>query len=85
MIKTLAVKLPLTDTKKMEQFKEKTGVDIARQIRAQKEMEEEERAAAANADNQARTRRVQPAVAEPAPTTGRRTTGSKYKVVNKPE
>lgn len=85
MIKTLAVKLPLTDTRKMEQFKEKTGIDLARQIRAQKEMEEEERAAAANAENQTRTRRVQQPAAEPAAQTGRRTTGSKYKVVNKPE
>ena len=82
MIKTLAVQLPLTDTVKMQQFKEKTGVDIARQIQAQKEMEAEEAAAAAKQEQQTRQRRTQTvATVEPA-TLARRTDGSKYKVVS---
>lgn len=80
MIKTLAIKMPLTDTVKMQQFKEKTGVDIARQIQAQQEMEAEEAAEAGQQAQQPRQRRTaQPAAAPATPT--RRTDGSKYTVV----
>lgn len=89
MIKTLAVSMPLTDTKKMESFKEKTGIDIARQIQAQKEMEAEEAAERANAEVQAERRgqgqRRTAVAAQTASQTGRRTSGSKYKVVSKTE
>ncbi len=85
LIKTLSVELPLTDTVKMQQFKEKTGLDIARQIQAKKEEEAELAAAQAKKEEKAQ-RRVQP-VSQPAPqsTPQRRTSGSKYKVVKKDE
>lgn len=82
LIKTLSIEIPLTDTMKMQAFKEKKGIDLARAIKAKQE-EEAELAAAGNAPQQAATqRRVQPKTEETA-TVGRRTTGSKYKVVNK--
>lgn len=85
LIKTLAVEIPLTDTVKMEQFKQKTGVDLARQIRAKQE--EEAEMAAAQAQQDARPqRRVQPVQDTSEPQNPqRRTSGSKYKVVKKDE
>ena len=85
LIKTLAVEIPLTDTVKMEQFKQKKGVDLARQIRAKQE--EEAEMAAAQAQQEARPqRRVQPAQNTSEPQNPqRRTSGSKYKVVKKDE
>lgn len=86
LIKTLAVELPLTDTAKMEEFKKKTGIDLARMIQAKKE-EEAEAAAEKAQQEQNLQRRVQPNVTS-APqnaTPGRRTSGSKYKVVKKDE
>lgn len=83
LIKTLAVEIPLTDTIKMEQFKEKKGVDLARQIRAKQE--EEAEIAAAQAQQDARPqRRIQPTqAASESQNPQRRTSGSKYKVVKK--
>lgn len=81
LIKTLAVELPLTDTVKMQQFKDKKGVDLARMIQAKKEEEAELIASQQNQQNQKPQRRVQPTV-KPEPQT-RRTSGSKYKVVKK--
>ncbi len=74
LIKTLAVQIPLTDTRKMESFKKKTGVDLARMIQANIESQEED-AAPAEPAPQRRVQKTQPA--EPQ----RRTSGSKYKVV----
>ena len=68
----------------MEEFKKKKGVDLARMIQAKKE-EEAEVAAQQAQQEQNLQRRVQPNVT-PAPqnvTPGRRTSGSKYKVVKK--
>ena len=45
LIKALAVELPLTDTRKMESFKQKKGTDLARMIRAKQEEEAEALAA----------------------------------------
>lgn len=83
LIKTLAIEIPLTDTVKMEQFKQKKGVDLARQIRAKQE--EEAEMAAAQAQQDARPqRRVQPTQEASEPQNPqRRTSGSKYKVVKK--
>lgn len=85
LIKTLAIEIPLTDTVKMEQFKKKKGVDLARQIRAKQE--EEAEIAAAQAQQDARPqRRVQPVqTASESSNPQRRTSGSKYKVVKKDE
>lgn len=77
LIKTLSVSIPLTDTRKMEAFKKKKGIDLARMIQAEIESKEED-AAAAEPVPQRRTQKT-PA-AEPS---ARRTSGSKYKVVNK--
>ena len=78
LIKSLSVSIPLTDTRKMESFKKKTGVDLARMIQANIESQEEDAAAAQSVPQ----RRVQKAAsASDAP--ARRTTGSKYKVVSK--
>lgn len=57
LIKTLAVELPLTDTRKMDAFKEKKGADLARMIRAKQE-EEAELAAAKQKEEEAPRRRV---------------------------
>ena len=84
MIKSLAVSLPLTDTVKMQQFKEKTGVDIARMIRANEEMKAEEAAEAVQPAQLAKQRRTGTATAA-APQPARRTDGSKYKVIQKNE
>lgn len=83
LIKTLSVSMPLTDTMKMEEFKKKTGTDLARMIRAKQE-EDAEMAAAQAQQEQTAQRRVQPAPAPVAPQNpARRTSGSKYKVVKK--
>lgn len=83
LIKTLSVELPLTDTVKMQSFKEKKGLDLARMIQAKKE-EEAEVAAQQAQQEQKVQRRVQPNKTEaPQPTSQRRTSGSKYKVVKK--
>jgi hypothetical protein len=84
LIKTLAVELPLTDTVKMQSFKEKKGIDIARMIQAKKE-EEAELAAQQQQQEQKPQRRVQPNNTATPQTTQRRTSGSKYKVVKKEE
>lgn len=84
LIKTLSVELPLTDTRKMDAFKEKKGSDLARMIRAKQEEEAERAAAQAkSAEMQAvQQRRVQPQQAEVPQNPARRTSGSKYKVVS---
>lgn len=80
LIKAMAVELPLTDTRKMEAFKQSKGVDLARMIRAKQEEEAERAAEAAQpAANSAPQRRV--VKDESEPTTKRRTAGTKYKVV----
>lgn len=86
LIKVLSIELPLTDTRKMEAFKKKTGINLERMIQAKREEEAEAAALAAKQAEQAQ-RRIQP-VTEPVPAnntnTARRTSGSKYKVVNRP-
>lgn len=86
LMKTLSVELPLTDTRKMEAFQKKTGLNLKRMIEAKRE-EEEEAAMLAAKQAEAAERRVQPNT-EPAPaenkSTTRRTSGSKYKVVSRP-
>ena len=76
LIKTLSVSIPLTDTAKMESFKKKTGVDLARMIRAEQESKAEDEAPAQETP-QRRTQK------QSESTSTRRTTGSKYKVVSK--
>ena len=84
LIKALAVELPLTDTRKMESFKQKKGIDLARMIQAKREEEAEALAAEAQAqENSAPRRRVAPATTETTENPARRTSGSKYKVVSK--
>lgn len=83
LIKALSVELPLTDTRKMESFKQKKGTDLARMIRARQEEEAERAAAQAQSESQPaarrRTTQNQNTTTE-APV--RRTSGSKYKVVS---
>jgi len=82
MIKNLSVKLPLTDTVKMQQFKEKTGIDIAKHIQIHQEEIAEQAAEAAKTEQQGRQRRTrQTAAAEESTAPVRRTDGSKYKVI----
>lgn len=86
LIKTLSVELPLTDTRKMESFKQKKGIDLARMIQAKREEEAEilaERAKQEQQQQAAPRRRVQPVTSTAPEAPARRTTGSKYKVVNK--
>ena len=82
LVQTLSIELPLTDTQKMATFKEKKGIDLARAIRAKEEEAAELAAAGQSTQSTTPQRRVQPAVEEKQET-GRRTSGSKYKVVNK--
>ncbi len=90
LIKTLSVELPLTDTRKMQSFQEKTGINLARMIQAKAEEEAERKAMEAqqaiNNDKTAEQgrRRVKVQTEETAAQNStRRTTGSKYKVVEK--
>lgn len=85
LIKTLSVEVPLADTRKMDAFKKKTGVNLERMIKAKQEEAEEAAMLAAQQAEQAQ-RRVQPAAAPASAnetTPARRTSGSKYKVVSK--
>ena len=78
LIKTLSVELPLTDTRKMQAFKEKKGIDLMRAIQAHMDEQEPAQEPAA----QRRTAEVEEKVsAQPE----RRTSGSKYKVVSRQE
>lgn len=79
LIKTLSVELPLTDTRKMDAFKEKKGVDIGRMIQAKKEVEAEEEANGEE-KKEAPKRRTQTSTSTTNP--ARRTSGSKYKVIS---
>ena len=86
LIKTLSVSLPLTDTRKMDAFLEKKGVNLARMIQARKEEEAElaaEQAQAAQGQPQRRVKPAEPAVEAETANPARRTSGSKYKVVSK--
>ncbi len=81
LIKTLAVELPLTDTRKMESFQQKKGINLARMIQAKKEEEAEARAAAAQQENTNQPQRRVRSQETTTTTPGRRTAGTKYKVV----
>ena len=83
LIKTLSIEMPLTDTRKMDAFKKKTGTDLGRMIQIRNEEKAEE--AAAQSAPETPHRRVAQATSEPQQTSGRRTSGSKYKVVSKQE
>lgn len=82
LIKTLSAELPLTDTRKMEAFKEKKKIDLASMIQIRQAELAEERAAQVDTTPTRRTA-VAADTSEAAP--ARRTSGSKYKVVNKGE
>lgn len=75
LIKRFAVEIPMTDTRKIQALKDKTGFDVAKALEMKRLDEEDEKPAAASSSE----RRVQPKEEIPA---GRRTT-PKYKVVNK--
>lgn len=83
LIKSYSVDLPLTDTRKIDAFKEKKGVDLGKMI----EIKQQEIAAekAAQQQSQQADRRVAPAKAAPVSETptARRTSGSKYTVATK--
>lgn len=69
MIKTYAVNLPMTDTRKAEALKEKTGFDVIRAIENDKADKTEEK------PEEKKVRRTAPKVEE---NTGRRTEGKQY-------
>lgn len=78
LVKKFSVSIPLTDYEKRKALKEKTGFDVdaaLKNILAEKEEE-------AAAKNTATSRRIQPVEEVPVPT-GRRTTGSNYKVTSR--
>lgn len=80
LIKNLSVEIPLSDTNKMKAFQEKKGINLARMIQArQEELAEVEASKPENVEKKAAEKAV---AAVPA---GRRTSGSKYKVVTKKE
>lgn len=81
LVKELSIELPLTDTRKMNAFKEKTGADLAKIIQLRQEEIAEEQSKKTEEPVQRRTQqeKVQTVIDEPV----RRTSGSKYKVVKK--
>lgn len=81
LIKTLSTELPLTDTQKMQAFKEKKKVDLASMIQIRQAELAEERAAQVDTTPTRRTAATEKTEAAPE----RRTSGSKYKVVSKGE
>ena len=79
LLKKYAVAVPLVDYDKRKALKEKTGFDVdaaLKLIAAEKAEEEAAKNATANT-----SRRIQPV--EETPATGRRTTGSNYKVISR--
>lgn len=80
LIKNLSVAIPLSDTNKMKAFLEKKGVNLERMIRAR-----QEELADAEASDQAAVEKKAAEKAVAAVPAGRRTSGSKYKVVSKKE
>lgn len=81
LVQTLSLEIPLTDTRKMEAFQKKTGINLARGIEAKREEKAEMEAAAAAPETPQRRTKVEESKEEAAPQ--RRTTGSKYNVVKK--
>ena len=73
LVKSIAVQLPLENTAKREALKKKTGFDVGAAL-ANLAAEKEEEEASGNVETPA-VRRVQPEG------TGRRTTGSNYKII----
>ena len=80
LIKNLSVAIPLSDTNKMKAFLDKKGVNLERMIRAR-----QEELADAEASDQAVVEKKAAEKAVAAVPAGRRTSGSKYKVVSKKE
>lgn len=80
LIKNLSVAIPLSDTNKMKVFLEKKGVNLERMIRAR-----QEELADVEASDQTAVEKKTAEKAVAAVPAGRRTSGSKYKVVSKKE
>ena len=78
LIKVLSTTIPLTDTVKMEDFKKKKNVDLAKLIATVQEAKAAEESME-EAQAEKPERRTAPKTVEPA-TAARRTTGEKYKV-----
>lgn len=85
IIKALSVELPLTDTNKMQAFKEKKNFDLARAIKAKQEEKMEELAASGQGQIEAAPQRRTKVAAEEPVNPARRTSGSKYKVTKRTE
>lgn len=80
LIKNLSVAIPLSDTNKMKAFLDKKGVNLERMIRAR-----QEELADVEASDQTAVEKKTAEKAVAAVPAGRRTSGSKYKVVSKKE
>ena len=65
--------MPMTDTQKIQALKEKTGFDVAKALEMKRAEKEDEQAPAEG--------RPERRVVQEEPSTGRRTTAPKYKVV----
>lgn len=85
LILKYAVELPVTDTRKIQAIKDKTGADIALRLKHKAELEAEAAEAGEQTESgmEVKTRRVQTAEKIVAPS-GRRT-APQYKVVSKKE
>lgn len=75
LVKLYAVKLPLSDYNKRKALKEKTGFDVDRAVEN----------SAADADEKVEEKATRRVVKEETAPEGRRTSGSKYKVVSRQE
>lgn len=80
LVKTYAVKLPLTDYDKRKALKTKTGFDVDAAVK-NIELEKQEEESNDNTAAPVRRTSVSSTTEEPA-TTGRRTSGTTYKVLN---
>lgn len=79
LVKRFAVTVPLTDYQKRKALKQKTGFDVDAAI---KNLEAEKAEEAPDTTTNTTGRRTQVKPAEEVVTPGRRTSGSKYKVLN---
>ena len=81
LIKEYSVSLPLTDTRKMQAFSEKKGINLQNMIQLrQEELREEREQVVQNTSQERRTSAQEKPASEAAPQ--RRTSGGKYKVVS---
>ena len=90
LVQKYALELPVTDTRKIQAIKQKTGFDVALALKHKEALEKEAAEAAEETTSgmkveEASGRRVQPATAKDSKSTGGRRATPNYKVVTPKE